>query len=245
MAIVNRHMNRGLKVVFEPIIITDMKSINHIIKQFLSLGVVFLLAFLINSCYTGKKAKKFGIEEEAGVPTGLQVNNNAPDFKGKTQKDKTIRLSSLLKQQPVVLFFYRGYWCPVCNDYLKDYQDSLNMITDKGIAVVAVTPETSENVSKTRDKTGAAFTIISDSTGRIMEKYEVKFKVTKGYQRMVKAGLFTDVAASNDQEEAYLPVPATYLINKNGIIEWKQFDTNYKNRASVKDILQAIEENNL
>ncbi len=48
MNIVNRHMNKGLKIVFEPIITTDIKSINHIIKPFLSVGVVFLLAFLIN-----------------------------------------------------------------------------------------------------------------------------------------------------------------------------------------------------
>ena len=144
-----------------------------------------------------------------------------------------------------MLFFYRGYWCPVCNDYLKDYQDSLKMISEKGVAVVAVTPETSENVSKTRNKTGAAFTIISDSTGRIMEKYDVKFKVTNGYQRMVKAGLFTDVAETNGQEKAYLPVPATYLINRDGIIEWKHFNTNYKKRASVKDILKAVEESGL
>ena len=207
--------------------------------------VPVILSLFLNSCFTGNNVKKFGIDKEEGVPTGLDVSQKAPDFTGYSKDDKIFQLSEKLNKGPVMLFFYRGYWCPVCNDYLKDYQDSLKMISEKGVAVVAVTPETSENVSKTRNKTGAAFTIISDSTGRIMEKYDVKFKVTNGYQRMVKAGLFTDVAETNGQEKAYLPVPATYLINRDGIIEWKHFNTNYKKRASVKDILKAVEESGL
>ncbi|MCF8308346.1 MAG: AhpC/TSA family protein [Bacteroidales bacterium] len=206
---------------------------------------IFVILIFTTSCFTGSSVKKFGIDKEDGVPEGLQVNHKAPDFTGKTHKGENFRLSEKLSEGPLMLFFYRGFWCPVCNDYLQDYQDSLKMVTGKGVNVVAVTPETSENIDKTREKTGTSFPIISDSARQIMKKYNVDFKVTKGYQSMIKAGKFIDIATANDQQEAHLPVPATYLINPKGTIVWRQFDPDYKNRASIADIVEAIDEQGL
>ena len=78
-----------------------------------------------------------------------------------------------------------------------------------------------------------------------MKMYDVDFKVTKEYQNMIKMGKFTDIATANEQKEAYLPVPATYLISRQGTIVWRQFDPDYKNRATIADIVEAIEEQGL
>jgi len=40
--------------------------------------------------------------------------------------------------------------------------------------------------------------------------------------------------------EQNLPIPATYIIGMDGIIQWRQFDPNYKNRSSVKEILENL-----
>src|SRR4051812_19468402 len=77
-------------------------------------------------------------------PHGLQVNQAAPDFSGKDQFGKTITLKSLLKKGNVLLVFYRGEWCPYCNKYLKELEESLLTISAKGASVVAVTPEKPE-----------------------------------------------------------------------------------------------------
>ncbi len=71
-----------------------------------------------------------------------------------------------------------------------------------------------------------------------MKKYKVGFEVTDNYQRKIKTFLFADIVATNGTEDAWLPVPATYLIQPDMTVGYVHFDPNYKKRASVQDILK-------
>jgi peroxiredoxin len=183
--------------------------------------------------------EEFGVSSET-VPSGLQVGEKAPEIKAKTAEGKTFALYDQLKSKPVVLIFYRGYWCPVCSRYLSAYQDSLQLIVDRGASFIAVTPETYDFVEKTREKTKAGFEIISDTDGKIMEDYKVNFNVTEDYVHGIETHLNADIAKTNGQDEAVLPVPATYIIDQKGNIVYRQFDLNYSNRASVGEILKNL-----
>jgi len=66
------------------------------------------------------------------------------------------------------------------------------------------------------------------------------FSVTKAYQDKVKAGLSIDIAENNGRDTARLPVPATYIISKDGIIVAVQFDPDYNYRSTVKWMLQNL-----
>jgi len=72
----------------------------------------------------------------------LAVGSVAPAFKGLDAAGRPVELQQLLKKGPVVLYFYRGQWCPYCNKQLSQLQDSLQLLTAKGAQVVVVTPET-------------------------------------------------------------------------------------------------------
>jgi peroxiredoxin len=183
--------------------------------------------------------EEFGVSSET-VPSGLQVGEKAPEFNAKTAEGKKFALYNQLKSKPVVLIFYRGYWCPVCSRYLSAYQDSLQLIVDRGASFIAVTPETYDFVEKTREKTKAGFEIISDTDGKIMEAYKVNYKVTEDYQHGIETHLNANIAKTNGQKEAVLPVPATYIIDQKGNIVYRQFDLNYSNRASVREILENL-----
>jgi len=104
---------------------------------------------------------------KAQDPHGLQVNQAAPDFSGKDQYGKTITLKSLLKKGNVLLVFYRGEWCPYCNKYLKELEESLLTISAKGASVVAVTPEKPEYVAKSVEKTKATFPFFMTKRSRL------------------------------------------------------------------------------
>src|SRR5258708_6668360 len=77
-------------------------------------------------------------------PEGLFINSKAPDFKSKDQNGNELVLKDMRKKGPVILVFYRGYWCPYCNRELQRLQDSLQLITEKGAQLVAITPEKQE-----------------------------------------------------------------------------------------------------
>jgi len=184
---------------------------------------------------------KFGIETiNSQVPEGLKPGDTAPAFSGYDQKGTFTESKKMLEKGPMVLFFYRGNWCPVCNRYLQNYQDSLAIIADQGFSLVAITPESIEYVETTVKMHNLSFTVIYDCMEKIMADFKVMFKVTEDYQKKLISSLSTDLKKVNGHPEAHLPVPATYIINSQGIIVAAWFDPDYKNRASVKWMLQNL-----
>jgi peroxiredoxin len=151
-----------------------------------------------------------------------------------------VGLKKLLEKGPIILFFYRGKWCPVCSRYINNYQDSLKVINDQGFNVVAITPESIENVEQTVKLHNITFTVIYDCQEKIMKDYDVMFNVTKAYQDKILSDFSIDIAKNNGRDAARLPVPATYIINKEGIIVAVQFDPDFHNRATVKWMLKNM-----
>lgn len=174
------------------------------------------------------------------APKGLNLNDKAPEFTAKDQHGKSISLSTELKKGAVVLVFYRGQWCPFCNRQLKQLEDSVSLIQQKGATVLTITPEVLENIEKTITKTKASYSILHDEGLQIMKSYDVAFKVDdKTIEAYKKYGI--DFLKANGPENgANLPVPAVYVINKEGKIIYKYFDTDYRKRASVKEILTHL-----
>lgn len=207
--------------------------------------VISLLALCVAvfSCLTAQDNKyaSFGMEQfEGRYPDGLKEGDKAPDFTGYDQSGKQVTLKDFLKEGPVVLFFYRGNWCPACNKQLKEYQDSLDIITSLGAKLVAITPESIEYVEQTVKLHHLSFTVVYDCMEKIMIDYDVIFSVTKEFQDLVKEKLNIELAKHNGRDVAHLPVTATYIINSNGIITSSYFNPDYKNRASVKWILTNL-----
>lgn len=172
-------------------------------------------------------------------PKGLSIGSVAPNFKAIDQFSNSFDLEEQLKMGPVVLMFYRGHWCKYCNRQLEELSDSLGFIIEKGASVVTVTPEVMEFVDETSKKFNNAFRIISDTEMKIMNAYDVRFQVDKGTNTKyniwgIKLNEF------NGENGTNLPVPATYIINKDGTIKYVFFNENYKKRISVKTILMNL-----
>lgn len=170
---------------------------------------------------------------------GLNVPGVAPNFMAKDQAGNSVQLSELIKKGPVVVVFYRGQWCPYCNRQLKRLEDSLNLLKEKGAMLVAVTPEKPENIKKTIVKTKASYPILYDEGLKIMKMYEVAYNVdTATIQRYKKFGI--DFNEANGSNGAILPVPAVYIINKEGKLVYKFFDADYTKRPSVKELMEYL-----
>ena len=178
-------------------------------------------------------------QTETVYPEGLKVGDVAPDFKAKDQDGKMIHLKQALKKGPVVMLFYRGQWCPFCNKQLSHFSDSLQMLIGKGASVLAITPETEENVKKTVEKTKSSFPILEDEGMAIMKMYKVNFAVDENTIAKYK-GYGIDFDKANGSNGANLPVPATYIIGKDGIVKYVFFNTDYRKRASVQDIIDNL-----
>lgn len=173
-------------------------------------------------------------------PEGLFINSKAPEFKLKDQSGIEVSLKELRKQGPVVVLFYRGHWCPYCSRELTRFQDSLQYITEKGAQLVAITPEGAEGITRTIEKTKAVFPILYDADMKVAKAYRVAYNVDeRTFGRYKNAGI--DLLAINGQKtQASLPVPAVYIVNREGSVIYRFFEADYKKRVSVREILSEI-----
>jgi peroxiredoxin len=181
----------------------------------------------------------FTLVKGQSEPFEIKKGEIALDFEAKDQFGNTFKLYEAIEKGPVVLMFYRGYWCPYCNEQLSELQDSLSFITEKGGVVVAVTPEKPANVNKTIKKTDASFKIIHDRDLKIMNAYHVAFELEEGLIKKYKRwGI--DLDKNNGDNGPNLPVPATYIIGQDKKIIFSFFDPDHKKRATVGKILQNL-----
>lgn len=199
---------------------------------------IFLLFSLVQlTVLSGQKDPgQYGIkEDQRNHIDALEVGDDAPII-----RTDDFDLTESLKEGPVVLVFYRGYWCPYCSRHLEAFQSQLREIEKYGATVVAVTPEGSEGIDKMREKSDWTGTILHDKDMTIMADYGVLFKVSKSYDLKINTILFTDIAKNNDSDESFLPVPATYIIDKDRTIKFVHHDPNYKERSDIEEIIGAL-----
>ncbi len=171
----------------------------------------------------------------------LELNSKAPSFEGIDQNGDTISLSDLLSvNDNVVLVFYRGSWCPYCQKHLSQIQDSLQLILDKNTSVIVVSPEQPEFVEKMIGKTNATYAVLHDEGYKIMKAFNVDYVINNETVTKFYGAVKSRTAKANGNNEGILPIPATYIINKDGMIKWIHFDSDYKKRSSIAEILKQL-----
>jgi peroxiredoxin len=138
------------------------------------------------------------------------------------------------------VIFYRGQWCPICSRHLSILQDSLTYLEDKGVKVVAISPEKQENLKKTEEKTDASFTLLYDEDYKISKMFDVLFRPDEETITVYNERLDANLAEAHSDQSQRLPIPATFIINQEGEVVWRHFDRDYKERASISQIIEHL-----
>lgn len=201
--------------------------------------VSMLILFTLMILGKGLAAQEGRRADEA---KGLEVGQAAPLFEATDQSGQIFSLEKSLKEGPVVIIFFRGQWCPICNKHLTEIQNNLKYILSKGATVVAISPENQELAEKTAEKTGAAFPILFDMDYKIANAYDVTFTPKKSEVVMYNTILRANLKESHSNGSVDLPIPATYVVGKDGKIIWRHFNPDYRERSAVSDIINSLPE---
>jgi peroxiredoxin len=187
------------------------------------------------------RAYEQGIGEvrKSGVPDkALKVGDRAPDFELPNAAGKKIKLSELTERGPVVVTWYRGGWCPYCNIALRGFQKSWPELRAAGATLVAVSPETPDNSLSTAEKNHLDFEVLSDRANKVAHAYGVAYKIPKVIAVQFKGRL--DLAKHNGDDSSTLPLGATYVVDREGIIRYAFVDADYRKRAEPSTVLAAV-----
>ncbi|MEV3933618.1 MULTISPECIES: peroxiredoxin-like family protein [unclassified Streptomyces] len=180
------------------------------------------------------------LAESGQADQALPVGHRAPDFTLPSADGGTVRLADLLEAGPVVLTFYRGAWCPYCNLALRSLQQHLDAMTERGARLVAVSPQIADEALSVAQKHALTFDVLSDVGSGTAKQYGLAFDLTDELAA-VYDGFGMDLHRVNGGHAQTLPVPATYVIDQDGVIRWTFVDTDYTTRAEPADVIAALD----
>lgn len=182
------------------------------------------------------------IEEKRVAEGAVKACSKAPEFELQDQDNETVRLKDLLEKGPVVIVFYRGKWCPHCNATLLAMQRVLPQIQEKGATLVAISPMLPDGTQVFATKRDLQFPVLSDFGNEIARKYKITFTVPEEVRPTFEAWN-EDIPAHNGPSCPWeIPLPATYIVNTNGIITWSFIDNDPGCRGEPDDVVAAIPE---
>jgi peroxiredoxin len=168
-----------------------------------------------------------------------KVGDKLAEFTLPNQNGEQVSLASLLDKGPVVLTFYRGGWCPYCNLELKALQAKLPEIKAAGATLVAITPETPDNSLNTAEKNALDFEILSDAGAQYAQSLSLVFTLPDTL-KPIYANFGIDLESYNGDGVFELPIPASFVIDQDGVIKFAYVDADYTKRAEPSDLVSAL-----
>jgi len=167
------------------------------------------------------------------------VGTKIPDVKLQDINGNTVDLMKITQAKPTVLIFYRGGWCPYCNTHLGQLKQIESQILDLGHQIIAVSPDRPSEIKISLDKIEMNYTLLSDNTADAAKAFGIAFKVDDNTLEKYK-GYGIDLEKSSGQSHHILPVPAVFVIDTDGLINFQYVNPDYKTRLDPTVLLAAI-----
>lgn len=145
---------------------------------------------------------------------------------------KKFQLKEIVGQKPTVLLFYRGGWCPFCNAHLLEIQGVQNQVVNLGYQIIAISPDSPQNLIATDEKQDLAYSLYSDAEGKLIKAMGLAFKAPERYSGML-------LEKSGGLNPGFLPVPAVFVLDTSGKILFEYINPDYKTRLKA-DMLMAV-----
>jgi peroxiredoxin len=177
-----------------------------------------------------------------GVPAAaVTVGSVAPDAILLDTEGADVRLYDAIGDSAAVVVFYRGAWCPYCNIALKHYgQELLPALRERGIALVAISPQTPEGSDTIARNGELDFTVLSDPSNRLTRELGILTEPSAA-ARSAHTDLGFDVADSNADHTGDIPFPTVLVIDGGRVVRFADVHVDYTSRTEVPTILEAVD----
>jgi peroxiredoxin len=177
---------------------------------------------------------------DSGADAGaLKVGDRVPDFMLPNADGKLVQSSQVFGKRPVVISFYRGMWCPYCSAELNALANVSPRLKEAGASIVAITPEIGGAAKKTKDERRLDFEILCDIDNGVAMEFGLMFRIPDDIQpAYLKIGKKLPLIYGNDSW--MLPIPATYVVNKDGVVAHAYVNPDYRDRLDPEDLLPVV-----
>lgn len=169
----------------------------------------------------------------------LPVGALAPSFELQDQDGKIVQSSDLVGRGRLVICFIRGRWCPFCVGQMEAMNLAVPLIGQAGASLVAISPQTVKQSYFMHDQHKLRFPLLADAGNKVARQFGLTYRVPAA-QEAVYRRAFVNLPFTNGDDSWELPIPATYITDRNGTILYVSANEDYTDRPEPQDILEFV-----
>lgn len=169
----------------------------------------------------------------------LAVGEPFPDFLLPDAEGRLVARADLLSAGPAVVTFFRGDWCPYCRAALDALEEALPEVEAAGATLAAITPETGGRALDAKRSHRARYRVLADVDHGLAMACGVAFRAPAAYRALLLRG-GVDLAERQGNAAWFLPVPATFVLDRGGAVRWSFVDLDFTQRAEPADVVAAL-----
>jgi peroxiredoxin len=179
------------------------------------------------------------LKESRSTKSIPQPGSKAPVFELKDHNGTSRSLAELLTQGRLVICFYRGRWCPFCVGQLEAMNLLLPLIEQAGASLIAVSPQTAQQSFFMADQHKLRFPLLSDAGNQVARQFGLVYRVPDDQQAIYRRS-FVNLPFANGDSSWELPIPATFIVDRNATILHASADEDYTRRPEPEDIVRQL-----
>ncbi|MGE0404711.1 MAG: peroxiredoxin-like family protein [Candidatus Korobacteraceae bacterium] len=139
----------------------------------------------------------------------------------------------------MVLLFIRGRWCPFCVAQLEAMNEAAAAIRQAGAEIVAISPQKVHQSSLMRDQHRLGFSLLSDAGNHVARQFGLVYRIPE-VQQKIYSRTFVNLPFLNGDSTWELPIPAAFVVDRDGSVLWSSASADYTERPEPAEILQAL-----
>ena len=171
---------------------------------------------------------------DAPTPGSELIHFILPDSEGGLVSSR-----DLLDKGPLVVSFNRGHWCSFCRLELLALSKIHNEVEELGATLVSITPDGSQSIEPFRKEFNIPFAMVTDLDSGYALSNGLMISIGSDLlSTMKKKGL--DLALVQGSAGYFVPIPATLIIRRDGVIEDIFVDPDFRKRMPPENILASL-----
>jgi peroxiredoxin len=167
-----------------------------------------------------------------------QIGEPMPPFILPDEIAQMVSLDELLNRGPVAVTFHRGHWCPYCRININALAEARKELPPSEGQIVAIMPDRQKFVAELKSQSNVPFPILTDTDNGYALSLNLTVWVGAEIQKMMESRL--DISTFQGNSSWMLPIPATFVVGRDGLIRARFIDPDYRKRMMISDMLAAM-----
>jgi peroxiredoxin len=139
----------------------------------------------------------------------------------------------------LVICFFRGRWCPFCVGQLEALNLVLPQIERAGASLLAISPQTVQQSFFMADQHKLRFRLLRDAGNSLARQFGLVYLVPDEQQAIYRRA-FINLPFANGEPSWELPIPATFILERDGTVLYAQANEDCAERPEPSDILLQL-----